>query len=520
MLSIRMSIKHRLGALVVLSLAALLLNAVVGLLSLRDAVSGTARLADQHLPAVAQIGQLRAGVGNLRRFEKDAIINTGNPEKIESYLPRWKQALATSREALRELEGKVGPEGQAMVAGIAAGLDRYAEGFGQVSQQLLEGRFGDATYANEAMEPMKGDIRAMDEQLQALTQLIDKASEEERAAAASLLARQTTLQLVALLAIGMVLGVAAWRVVSSVTRPLARAGRAIDRLAEGDLSASLHAESRDEIGHMVQRLGQMQDSLRGLVRTIQENSASVATASEQIAHGNQDLSARTERQAASLQQTAASMEQLTATVRNGSEHARQAASLTQSAREGAARGGDVVAKVVETMAGIQGSSRRIADITGVIDGIAFQTNILALNAAVEAARAGEQGRGFAVVASEVRALAQKSAAAAKEIKSLIGESVERVESGHGLVQQAGTVIGQVVDQVVQVDALVGQLSLAAQEQQQGIVQVGAAVGHLDQATQQNAALVEESAAAAESLRQQAERLRVAASAFRLEAAAV
>ncbi len=513
-----LSIRQRLGALVALSLCALLLSAAVGLLSLRDAVSGTSRLADKHLPAVATIGQLRTGVGNLRRYEKDAIIHTGDPKHIESYMTRWKKALDSSREALKSLDSHVGADGKVMVASIATGLDNYAKGFDQVSARLLRGDFGDATYANAAMEPMKADIRRMDEQLQALTQLIDAAANEERAASASLLERQTLLQLGAVFAIGLMLGFVAWRLVTSITSPLAKAGQALDQLADGDLSQPVRAEGRDELARMMQRLAQTQEALRTLVRTIQENAASVATASEQIAHGNQDLSARTERQAASLQQTAASMEELTATVRNGSEHARQAAELTQAARRGATQGGEVVSQVVQTMSGIQDSSRRIADITGVIDGIAFQTNILALNAAVEAARAGEQGRGFAVVASEVRALAQKSAAAAKEIKSLIGESVERVEAGHAMVQKAGVAIGQVVDQVVQVDGLVTELSTAAQEQQQGISQVGAAVNQLDQATQQNAALVEQSAAASDSLRQQAERLQVAASKFRLERA--
>jgi methyl-accepting chemotaxis protein len=437
---------------------------------------------------------------------------------IESYLPRWKQALDTSRQALKDLDAKVGADGKALVANISGGLEKYAKGFDAVAKQLLQGSFGDATYANAAMEPMKGDIRRMDEQLNALTQLIDKAAEDERAASASLLQRQTLLQLGAVLGIGLMLGTVAWRLVASITGPLAQAGQALDRLADGDLSQPLRAEGHDELARMIRRLAQTQDSLRTLVRAIQENSNSVATASEQIAHGNQDLSVRTERQAASLQETAASMEQLTATVRSGSEHARQAAELTQAARQGATEGGEVVSQVVQTMARIQDSSRRIADITGVIDSIAFQTNILALNAAVEAARAGEQGRGFAVVASEVRALAQKCAAAAKEIKSLIGESVERVEAGHGLVHKAGAAIHQVVEQVVRVDALVTELSSSASEQQQGISQIGQAVSQLDQTTQQNAALVEESAAAADSLRQQAERLTAATAVFRLNAA--
>jgi methyl-accepting chemotaxis protein len=245
---------------------------------------------------------------------------------------------------------------------------------------------------------------------------------------------------------------------------------------------------------------------------------SVSTASLQIAQGNGDLSRRTELQASNLQQTAASMEQLTGTVANGADNARQASQLAQGASETATRGGREVAEVVQTMADIQSSSNRIADITGVIDGIAFQTNILALNAAVEAARAGEQGRGFAVVAAEVRTLAQRSAEAARQIKSLIGDSVARVEAGQARVHSAGQTIGAVVQQVQRVTDLISEISAAAAEQTQGIQQVGQAVSQLDQSTQQNAALVEESTAAAESLRHQAQSLSHAVAAFRLTAA--
>jgi methyl-accepting chemotaxis protein len=246
---------------------------------------------------------------------------------------------------------------------------------------------------------------------------------------------------------------------------------------------------------------------------------SVATASAEIAQGNADLSSRTEQQASSLQQTAASMEQLTGTVRTSTANARQANELAQGATEVASRGGEAMAQVVRTMNDIQSASTKISEITGVIDGIAFQTNILALNAAVEAARAGEQGRGFAVVASEVRTLAQRSAEAARQIKALIGDSVTQVEAGGVLVQDAGRTMDEVVKQVRQVGDLIGAITAAAGEQSQGIDQVGQAVSQLDQATQQNAALVEESAAAAESLKAQAERLSQTVAVFRLSATA-
>jgi methyl-accepting chemotaxis protein len=304
----------------------------------------------------------------------------------------------------------------------------------------------------------------------------------------------------------------------AVVQPLAEAIATARRIAEGDLRPAPAVSRADELGQLQQALAEMQTSLSGLVAGVRSTSESLRAASSEVASGNHDLSRRTEQAAASLQQTSASMEQLGTRVTSSAGQALQASELTRAARDGATRGGEVVAQVVQTMAGIQDASRRIADITSVIDGIAFQTNILALNAAVEAARAGEQGRGFAVVAAEVRALAQKSAAAAREIKSLIGDSVERVEAGHALVHQAGGTIGNVVVQVRRVDELVAELSRAAHEQQQGIAEVGQAVSQLDQATQQNAALVEESAAAADSLRQQADRLQAATAVFRLNTA--
>jgi methyl-accepting chemotaxis protein len=287
-------------------------------------------------------------------------------------------------------------------------------------------------------------------------------------------------------------------------------------IAEGDLSGDIDT-SRAQPGSVVQAMAQMQHALRRLVGQVRSSSDSIATASDEIAKGNADLSQRTEEQASNLQQTAASMEQLTSTVANNADTARQASQLAGSASVVAGKGGQIVGQVVKTMEEISASSRKIADIIGVIDGIAFQTNILALNAAVEAARAGEQGRGFAVVAGEVRALAQRSAQAAKEIKALIGDSVERVESGGRLVDEAGQTMDEIVTQVRRVTDLISEISAATQEQSSGIGQVGTAVSQLDEVTQRNAALVEESAAAADSLHQQAEELVQAISVFRLAA---
>ncbi len=310
----------------------------------------------------------------------------------------------------------------------------------------------------------------------------------------------------------------AWLLVRTIRDPLNRAVTLAHAIAQGDLSQQIHSRRRDEFGDLMRALDAMVQRLRGLVTEVRHGVESVSTASGEIATGNQDLSARTEQTASSLQQTAASMEQLTGTVSQSADTARHANQLASAAAQAAERGGQVVGQVVSSMQAITESSHRIAEIIGAIDGIAFQTNILALNAAVEAARAGEQGRGFAVVAGEVRSLAQRSADAAKEIKALIGVSVERVESGAGLVSETGVVMNDIVASVRRVTDLIGEIASAAGEQRDGIGQVNVAVAGLDQMTQQNAALVEESAAAAQSLREQAKRLSEVMGSFRLGAA--
>jgi len=310
-------------------------------------------------------------------------------------------------------------------------------------------------------------------------------------------------------------GLLAWGLIRSIINPLAQAVKVAEAVANGDLSQHIEVRSRDETGQLLAALKRMNEGLVAIVGQVRSSSDSIATGSTQIANGNADLSQRTEEQASNLQQTAASMEQLTATVKNNADTARAANQLASSASGVAAQGGQVVGQVVATMEQITEASRRIADIIGVIDGIAFQTNILALNAAVEAARAGEQGRGFAVVAGEVRSLAQRSAQAAKEIKTLIGDSVGKVEAGSQLAGDAGRTMEDIVTQVRRVTDLIAEISAASHEQSQGIGQVGDAIAQLDQVTQQNAALVEESAAAAESLKQQAAKMNEVVSAFRL-----
>jgi len=352
----------------------------------------------------------------------------------------------------------------------------------------------------------------VDRRLQAAGEAVTRANEIYR-----------TLMFIAIatIATALLTGVAiGWFLASSVAHHLGQAVAVADAVAIGDLTLPpVDAGSRDEIGRLLSALQGMQRKLTETVGTVRQSAEGVATASAQIAQGNHDLSARTEQQASALEETAASMEQLSSTVKQNADNARQANQLALNASTVAVQGGEAVAQVVQTMKGINDSSRKISDIISVIDGIAFQTNILALNAAVEAARAGEQGRGFAVVASEVRSLAGRSAQAAKEIKELIGASVERVEQGTALVDQAGITMTEVVGSIKQVTDLMGEISAASSEQSAGVSQVGEAVVQMDQATQQNAALVEQMAAAAGSLKTQAEELVGTVSVFKLPASA-
>ena len=410
-------------------------------------------------------------------------------------------AAEADTEADKAMLAKIG-ERRSIVLALTAKLDesRAAGADAAVRQKLVDGELMPAinAYLGAIDEFVTVQHRERDEALAATE------SARQRAAGAGLAA------MLAVLAFSL-LGVAL--LVKSIARPLAEASAVAEAIAQGDLTQQLHTTRGDEIGRLMQAIGQMSGKLRSLVGEVRNGVESVSTASVQIAQGNHDLSARTEQTASSLQQTAASMEELTGTVSQSADTARQASQLAASAAGAAARGGEVVGQVVANMGQITERSRKISDIIGTIDGIAFQTNILALNAAVEAARAGEQGRGFAVVAGEVRTLAQRSSEAAREIKALIGASVETVEAGAALAAQSGEVMTEIVGSVRRVTDLIGEIAAASNEQRDGIGQVNVAVTQLDQMTQQNAALVEESAAAAQSLRDQAQRLQQVVAVF-------
>jgi len=375
--------------------------------------------------------------------------------------------------------------------------------------------------AEEMAKVLIAEVRPPQRQL--LAALDELAAEDERltqqdAAEAEAEYAQARALILALGALAITVGaLTAWLASRSVTRPLAQAVTVAQAVAGGDLTTRIEATARDETGLLMKALQEMNDGLARVVGQVRLGTDAIATASSQIASGNQDLSQRTEEQAASLEETAASMEELTGTVKQNADNAQHANQLARSACEVAVRGGSVVSQVVDTMSAINDSSRKVVDIISVIDGIAFQTNILALNAAVEAARAGEQGRGFAVVAAEVRSLAQRSAAAAKEIKGLIDNSVEKVDAGTALVADAGRTMQEVVDSVQRVTDLMGEIAAASHQQTSGIEQVNQAVAQMDQVTQQNAALVEEAAAAAQAMREQAAALVDAVSVFKVGA---
>ena len=405
------------------------------------------------------------------------------------------------------------PADSALVAEARKRHGIYVAGVRHIVSLVQGGKQAEAAYAaDEEMIPMLEPFLSALAKLDALQVAKVQATGAENA---ELIRSTRLIAAVVGLAAALIGLIAAFWLVRSITRPLKRAVEFAATVASGDLTQRVEAGGRDEVSELIRALSDMQQSLVRVVSQVRQDSDGLATASSEIAQADLDLSGRTESQASALEQTAASMEQLSATVKQNADSARQANQLALSASGVAVRGGAVVGEVVQTMKGINDASRKIADIIGVIDGIAFQTNILALNAAVEAARAGEQGRGFAVVASEVRSLAGRSAEAAKEIKSLINASVQRVEQGTAQVDQAGTTMTEVVSSIQRVTELMGAISTANNEQSLGVAQVGEAVTQMDQVTQQNAALVEQMAAAANSLKAQAQSLVQTVAVFQL-----
>ncbi len=496
----------------------LLLTAALGgtaLLGLKSVDSEAVALSQKWLKGVGALSDARALVVEFREFEikhsrtEDGSYHSEYEDKMKDIGKSLQTLLAAYQERVS------GDAEKALVAKLSVARTAYLQANDKVIKLGRDKKQMDAADIADGVASM-----AFDDVLAALNGLLKFNYEGGEASASHI----TTVYdgaryaVMALLGLSLVLGVAlALGITRNLLRQLGgepRTAVTIARaVAEGDLTTPIRLKGSDS-DSLLAWLQAMQEGLSTAVTDVRRSSDYVSHASGEIASGNQDLSARTEQQASELQQTAATMEQLGTTVRHNADNARQASQLAQSASTVAVQGGEVVGRVVQTMKGINESSRKISDIIGVIDGIAFQTNILALNAAVEAARAGEQGRGFAVVAGEVRSLAQRSAEAAKEIKSLIGASVERVEQGSVLVNQAGTTMQEVVAAIRRVSDIVGEISAASSEQSSGVQQVGQAIARMDQGTQQNAALVEQSAAAADSLKQQAQQLVASVSVFK------
>jgi len=457
---------------------------------------GLRAIAARNLVLVTDPAQQKGDIELVTKAQKD--IDSGMQE-LTALMKNPADATAKERdmlEQLRALEAKYLP--------IATKIGALA-----TTQQTEAAK---ASLVADCMPLLKQVIAHINE-----FNVVMRASATESVTAAQEAYEVSKWTMLALSAVSLLLGsLIAWWLTRSISRPLKEAVTIAQNVSAGDLTSTITVDSKDELGQLKLALKEMNDNLLRIVGDVRHGTDTIATASSEIATGNLDLSSRTEQQAGSLQETASAMEELTATVKQNAENAQQANKLATTASDIAVKGGAVVARVVETMASINESSKKVVDIIGVIDGIAFQTNILALNAAVEAARAGEQGRGFAVVASEVRSLAQRSASAAKEIKQLIGTSVEKVDAGAALVDEAGATMGEILDSIQRVTGIMGDISSASDEQTRGIEQINHAIAQMDQVTQQNAALVEEAAAAAASMQSQTSSLAELVSVFKLD----
>jgi methyl-accepting chemotaxis protein len=504
----------RIGTKMLVVLATVLaLTTMVGGLAVFELehVSSQVRgVAADALPRVRMLGALRAAVLEVRATQYAHMVSDSEDDqkRLKAHVAELAASLAAMSDKFRA--GATAADERAAFDAFAQQWASYLQGNEKVLS--LSGDFG--------IKAMEGDYRklfdAMNESLNTLLKLNDR-SADALVQSAEGAAASTRVIICAAVVLSVVLGlVLALAVSRRIAGSLTAASRSARDVARGDLTRAIPDGGADEAGRLLAALREMQGGLRELVGTVRQGVDSVATASAEIATGNHDLSVRTEKQSGSLQFTVSAIEQMAGNIRHNTESARQATQLASSASEIAVRGGETVQRVVSTMDEISGASRKIVDIIGVIDGIAFQTNILALNAAVEAARAGEQGRGFAVVASEVRTLAQRSAVAAKEIKSLIQASVDKIEAGAVLVQDAGSTMSEIVHAVRGVNDVIGEIASAAGAQNEGIEQISVAVNDLDQMTQQNAALVEQSAAAAESLKEQGDRLHVVVARFQLD----
>jgi methyl-accepting chemotaxis protein len=465
--------------------------------------------------SMGNLAELRAELGQTRRFEKDMIIQYEKPEQVKQLRAKWLESLGRADQMVKRMASSETMGNKPELETVGQKLLAYRDQFASVANQLESGGYESATTANRMSARSVAQYDEAEKAVAAIeksltTQVNEAVADQAR------VSKQTQLLFVAAVVITVIVVVPLTLLnMHSICRPLEVARQAAQAIAGGDLSRRIEAEGKDEVTALLNALSDMQAGLGAMVSQVRDASESIATASHEIASGNQDLSGRTEQTASNVQATVSSISNLTGNVQQTASSAQLANQLSGSASTAAVRGGSVVRQAISSMHEISASSRKINDIIGLIDTIAFQTNILALNAAVEAARAGEQGRGFAVVASEVRGLAQRSAEAASEIKGLIKNSVSAVDGGVKLVEDAGSAMDEIVSGVQRVSDIIGEITAAASEQSTGIGDVNQSVNQIDQMTQQNAALVEQSAAAAESLREQADRLASVVRQFRL-----
>lgn len=469
---------------------------------------------NNHYPKTVFSNNLIVKLSDIELINRNLLLVTDRQqiEAMQKQVAADRQAIDMALEEMRKTYST--EHGKALIADILHAREQYRQNDNQFLKLRADNRI------NEARDLLLGPgqklkaayVEAIEKTVELQGNYMKRISSEgseDYSMALRLMISLTVLSVI----LAIIISFFATR---AIVRPMHEAVRIAQTVATGDLTGNITVHSKDETGQMMQALKEMHDSLIRIIGEVHTSTLTIATGADQIASGNMDLSSRTEEQASSLEETASSMEEMTSTVQQNADHARQANQLAVKASDVASKGGAVVAQVVHTMTEINESSRKIADIISVIDGIAFQTNILALNAAVEAARAGEQGRGFAVVATEVRNLAQRSAAAAREIKALIEDSVEKVDTGSKLVDEAGTTMEEVVASVKRVHDIMGEITSASHEQSEGIEQINQAIAEMDQVTQQNAALVEEAAAASASLQDQATALTNAVSVFKLD----
>jgi methyl-accepting chemotaxis protein len=494
----------------------LVLLLALGLSMIGRVNDSSAELANRRMPNIIAVGAMMAETNDIAIALRNMMLNP-DPADRSKQLEKIADSRRVAAEQLAALKLKVAsPEGIALLDKMSAANESYVKHQFELIKRIEAGDDAEMRrYLRENIRPVLAELKKVTGEQ--LARQVALSTDTAAKAQATYESARTLMLGLGIFSLALA-ALTAWWNTRSITRPMARALEVANTVAAGDLTSRIEVTSRDETGMLLQALRTMNGNLVRTVGTVRTSTDAIGTAASEVAAGNLDLSARTEQQASALEETASSMEELTATVKQNADNARQANTLAEAASQVAGRGGRVIGDVVGTMEQINASAGKIADIIGVIDGIAFQTNILALNAAVEAARAGEQGRGFAVVASEVRNLAQRSAAAAKEIKSLIGDSTQAVTAGSKLVGEAGATMAEIVESVRRVTDIMSEITSASMEQTAGIEQINGAISQMDQVTQQNAALVEEAAAASASMQEQAANLAEAVSIFKLDTA--